>query len=290
MSSASSHRCSPRSRSGSKDDEPLDLDHTSPRELGPDGIGSRREHDLGSGGLCQAEHLHERDDRRRVHARHAAEIDHQEPRRRGHLQAPSDPLQQAVGRSEEDEPVHPQDLDTVRKPAELVAFRRGPIDVAAVRLAESDLVHQVDPTVADREQHGGEHDADHDPDQEPPDDDRCQDREHDGVLERREQPPLVPDPLDDERQPEEHQHTPDDHPRDQPDDLRADHDGGQRDERRDEPGGPRVHAHVRRERRERKASDSRGSPRAPRTRRSTRPRRGAPGSCRGPGPGRARCH
>ena len=82
--------------------------------------------------------------------------------------ATSDPLQQAVRRSEEDEPAHPQDLDAVGEPAELGAFRRGPIDVRAIGLAEGDLVHQLDPAVADREQHDGEHEADHHTDQEPP--------------------------------------------------------------------------------------------------------------------------
>ena len=59
------------------------------------------------------------------------------------------------------------------------------VDVGAVGLAERDLADELDPAVADSEQHHSEHEADHDPDQEPPDDDPGQDREHDGVLERR---------------------------------------------------------------------------------------------------------
>ena len=80
----------------------------------------------------------------------------------------SDPLQQAVGRSEEDEPAHPQDLDLLGEPAELGALVRRAIDVGAIGLAEGDLAHQLDPAVADREQHDGRHQADHHPDQEPP--------------------------------------------------------------------------------------------------------------------------
>ena len=145
------------------------------------------------------------------------------------------PLEQAVRRSEEDEPAHPQDLDAVGEPPQLGTLVGRTIDVAAIGLSEGDLVHQLDPAVADREQHDREHQADHHADQEPPNDDPHQDHEHDGVFERREQPPLVPDPLDDEGEPEEHQHASDDHPRDQPHDLRAEHDRGEGDERRIRP-------------------------------------------------------
>ncbi len=112
---------------GLEGDEPLRLDHTSPGQLCADRIGRAREDDLRSGGLRQAQHLHERDDRRGVHARHAPQIDHQEPRRRGPFHATSDPLQQAVGRSEEHEPAHPQDLDAIGEPAQLGALGR-PVD------------------------------------------------------------------------------------------------------------------------------------------------------------------
>ena len=160
-SSASSHRCSPRSRSGSKATSPSVSIHPSPRELFANRIGGAREHDLRSGGLRQAHHLHERDDRRGVHARHAPQIDHQEPRRGGLFHPPADPLQQAVRRSEEDEPGDPQQLDLAREPAELGALGRRPIDVGAIGLAEGDLTHQLDPAVADGEQHDRENQADH---------------------------------------------------------------------------------------------------------------------------------
>ena len=121
------------------------------------------------------------------------------------------------------------------EPAELGALLGRAIDVAAIRLAEGDLADQLDPAVADDEEHDREHQADHHPGQEPPDDDPHEDHEHHGVLAPGQRSPLVPDPLDDEGEPEEHQHAPDDHLRDQRHDRAAEHDGGQRDERRDEP-------------------------------------------------------
>ena len=53
-SSASSHRCSPRSRSGSNGDDALGAEHAAARELGADRIGGPREHDLGPVRLRQA--------------------------------------------------------------------------------------------------------------------------------------------------------------------------------------------------------------------------------------------
>ena len=94
------------------------------------------------------------------------------------------------------------------------------------------------------------HQADHHAGEEPLDDDPRQDHQDDDVLDLRERPPLVPNPLDDERQAEEHQHAADDHARDQLDHGRAEHDGGERDERGDEPRGPRVDVHALRERRQ----------------------------------------
>ena len=175
-----------------------------------------------------------------------------------------DPLQQAIRRPEEDEPAHAQDLDPVGERAQLGAIGRRSIDGRAIGLAEGHLAHQLDPAVADREQHDRRHEPEHHAEQEPPRDDPQQDHEHHGVFERGQRPSLVPDPLDDEGQTEEHQHAPDDHPRDQPDDLRADHDGGQRDERRDQARGPRVHPHPLRERREGKRVIAGDPPERPR--------------------------
>ena len=64
---------------GLEDHETLRLVHASAGELGTHRIGGAGEDDLRSGGLRQTHHLHERDDRRGVHARHAPQIDHQEP-------------------------------------------------------------------------------------------------------------------------------------------------------------------------------------------------------------------
>ena len=115
-------------------------------------------------------------------------------------------------------------------------------------VAERDLVHQLDPAVVHREQHDREHEADHDAGQEPRVMIRREDHEDDDVLGRRQRPPLVPDPLDDEREADEDEHAADDHPGDQLDDGGAEHDGRERHERGDEARGPRVDAHLPRER------------------------------------------
>ena len=115
---------------------------------------------------------------------------------------------------------------------------------------ERDLAHEVHPPVAEREQHEREHQADHDAGEVPRGDDHREDHEDHEVLEPGEDLPLVPDPLDDERQPHEHEQPAHDRARDQLDDRGAGHDGGQRDERGDEARAARIDVHPRRERRE----------------------------------------
>ena len=151
-------------------------------------------------------HLEEGHHRRRVDPGHPSEVDHQEPQRPG-LHTLSDPLEQGVGRAEEHEPVHAQDLDGIAEGPERRPFGRRSVHVGVVGLPERDLAHQLDPAVVDREQHDREHQADHHAGQEPLADDRGQDHEHDPVLDRRQDLALVPDPLDQEGEAQEHQHA-----------------------------------------------------------------------------------
>ena len=224
-------------------DDPLGLDDPAVLQLLPHLIGHAREHQLEPDRLRQVHHLYERHHRRGVHARHASEIDHQEPQR-CRFHACADPLEQAVGGPEEQEPVHAQDLDTVTHRLQRRALAGRPVDVAVVGLPEGHLAHQLDPPVVDREQDAREHEPDHDAGQKAPPDDRGEDHQDDGVLERRQGPPHVPHPLDDEGEAEEDQDTADDHPRDQLEERRPEHDRRERDERGEEPGGPRVHVHA----------------------------------------------
>ena len=87
----------------------LGRDQAPASQLASHRVGGAGEHQLEPGGLGQVHHLDEGDHRGGVHAGDAAKVDHQEPRRVG-LCSLSDPLEQAVGRAEEHEPVDPQDL------------------------------------------------------------------------------------------------------------------------------------------------------------------------------------
>ena len=143
---------------------------------------------------------------------------------------------------EEHEPVHAQDLDTVTHRLQRALCRR-PVDVAVVGLPEGDLAHQLDPPVVDREQDAREHEPDHDAGQEArpmivaritrtiaySNGGRVRRMSHThSTMKARPRktrtPPTIIRGISSMNAPE--------------------HDRRERDERGEEPGGPRVHVHA----------------------------------------------
>ena len=201
------------------------------------------EDDLEPARLGEQRHLPEREHARCVHTGDAAQIDQEEPDRPG-FRPLAYPLQESAGRPEEHEPVQAEDLDTVDEALQGDAFAGWAVYVAAERGPERDLSHQVDPTVVDREQHDRQDQPHLESGQEPLRGYREHDREDDQVLAHWQRVPHVDDPHHQERQADEYQHAPHEHPRDQSHERSAEEDGRERDEGGHEACAPPVGLHL----------------------------------------------